>query len=181
MRYITAVMLSSLATALVAFYAYPLYNGGSPMLGVEMGVVQIQGELKNVEKLTDDAKNAQARLTQLRAQRDQFRANEADIAELVAQTIDPVQLSYDIYNLGKRHGVSLANPSITKASSDAKAPYQKWNVAISFETNYDNALGLVNEIEYWKQLRDITSLSIVPGDQGSRTKVSLEFTTYSAK
>lgn len=182
MRYITAVLFSSIATAIVIFYAIPLYQGGGMIMGTEKGIVQLRAERKAASELIEKTKSAAEQINRLKSDYRRLRPEDISaVASMVPSAIDPVQLSYDIYRLGAKYGVSLANPTITKAGKDDKAPFQKYTVAISFETNYESALGLVHDIEYSLQLRDINSLSIVPAEGGVRTKVSLDFTTYAQK
>jgi Tfp pilus assembly protein PilO len=178
MRYITAILLSSLATALVVFYAYPLYTTESEDPEA-MGVVQLQAETARTAELVKSANTVSDTIRDLRQKRDALNTQSKEaVDQMVPRVIVLEELSNDIYNLGVNYGVSLANPSITKAAKDDKATHQKYTIAISFETNYDTALMLIRDIEYSLRLRDIQALSISPSDDGARAKVSVEFVTY---
>lgn len=171
MRYITAVILASLATILVVVYAYPTYEATKKL---EDRVVELQSY---VEK----AKKAQARINDLESKYKMFPEGASDrINKMLPETIDDIRLTIDVTDLASIHGLSLANPVIKKLSTDKKSSLQPYMVSFSIEAPYSTFRRFLKDLEYWLQLRDITSLSITPGDTlNAPMQIKMDFITYS--
>lgn len=170
MRYITAIIFASLATALVVIYAYPTYE--------DMGRLKKRGE--ELTKSIEMAGQAQTKIDDLERKYKTFPegANER-MSTMLPESLDDVRLTMDITDLAAAHGLSLANPTIKKLAGDKSNPVQEYSVSLSVEAPYSTFRRFLNDIEYWLQLRDITSLSITAGENAAvPMKIQMEFTTY---
>ncbi len=170
MRYITAIIFSSLAAALIVTYAYPTYKDISTIKARE---VTLNDYIKK-------ASLAQAKIDDLEARYQQFPEGASErMSTMIPESVDDVRLTMDLTNLAAQHGLSLANPPIKKLAVDKNSPLQQYDVSFAIEAPYSTFRNFLNDIEYWLQLRDITSLSITPGDTASAPmKISISFVTY---
>jgi hypothetical protein len=170
MRYITAILFSSLAAGLIVAYAYPTYQ--------EIGVQKArQVELQDY---IDKASKAQAKIDNLESIYKKFPDGASDrMAIMIPEAVDDVRLTMDLTNLAASHGLSLANPTIKKLSVDKNSQLQQYDVSFAIEAPYNTFRNFLNDIQYWLQIRDITSLTITPGDTLSAPmKISFSFVTY---
>lgn len=170
MRYITAILFSSLAAGLIVAYAYPTYQ--------EIGTIKArQVELQDYIK---KASVAQAKIDDLEARYQKFPEGASDrMTIMIPESVDDVRLTMDLTNLAAQHGLSLANPTIKKVAVDKGSKLQQYDVSFSIEAPYSTFRNFLNDIQYWLQIRDITSLTITPGDTAAAPmKVSFNFVTY---
>lgn len=173
MRYITAIIFASLATALVVMYVLPTYRN------IETKKEQ-QASLKEyIEK----ANQAQARIDELDRQYQTFPVNANEMmTAMLPSAIDDVLLSMQLTDLAKKHGLSLANPSIRRLAADKGSSIQEYSIGIGIEAPYNTLLRFLNDIEYSLHIRNVTALSISAGENAaSPMKISMEFITYSMK
>lgn len=171
MRYITAVVFATLATLMVVMYAYPTYENIGKL---QARTVELQGY---VEKAT----KAQSKIDELEAKYKTFPAGADDrMNKMLPEKIDDVRLTMDITDLAALHGISLANPTIKKVAGDKSSQTQEHIVSLSIEAPYATFRRFLNDVEYWLQIRDITNLSIVAGENmASPMQIKMDFITYS--
>ncbi len=170
MRYITAIIFASLAAGLIVSYAYPTYQ--------EIGTVKAREvELQDYIK---KASQAQARIDDLEAKYQRFPEGASErMSTMIPESVDDVRLTMDLTNLAAQHGLSLANPTIKKLAVDKNSQLQQYDVAFSIDAPYSTFRSFLDDLEYWLQIRDITSLSITPGENAAAPmKVSFNFITY---
>lgn len=170
MRYITAILFSSLAAGLIVAYAYPTYQ--------EIGTLKArQAELQDYIK---KASQAQAKINDLEARYQKFPEGASErMTTMIPESVDDVRLTMDLTNLAASEGLSLANPSIKRLAVDKNSQLQQYDVSFAIEAPYSTFRNFLNDIQYWLQIRDITSLTITPGDTAAAPmKVSFSFTTY---
>jgi F0F1-type ATP synthase membrane subunit b/b' len=170
MRYITAILFASLAAGLIVAYAYPTYQDIGTLKARE---VVLQDYIKN-------ASVAQEKINDLEAKYQRFPEGASErMSTMIPDSIDDVRLTMDLTNLAAQHGLSLANPAIKKLAVDKNSQLQQYSVAFSIEAPYATFRSFLDDIEYWLQIRDITELTITPGDTASAPmKVSFNFVTY---
>lgn len=171
MRYITAVIFASLATVLVVFYAYPTYEN----------VGKLRERVVLLTSYAEKATTAQTKIDDLEKRYKMFPdgANER-MNTMLPEKIDDIRLTMDITDLAAAHGLSLANPSIKKLASDKGSAVQQHMVSFTIEAPYTTFRRFLKDLEYWLQLRDITSLSLTAGeDANSPMQIRMDFITYS--
>ncbi|HXK38367.1 MAG TPA: hypothetical protein VJ579_04855 [Candidatus Paceibacterota bacterium] len=170
MRYITAILFSSLAAGLIVAYAYPTYQ----KIG-EQKARQVE-----LQDYIQKASRAQDKINNLDSIYSKFPDGASErMAIMIPESVDDVRLTMDLTNLAASHGLSLANPSIKKLSVDKSSQLQQYDVSFSIEAPYVTFRNFLNDIQYWLQIRDITSLSITPGETlSSPMRISISFVTY---
>jgi cell division protein FtsL len=171
MRYITAVIFASLATILVVAYAYPTYES----------TTKLKDRVVELKSYVDKAQKAQIKINDLENRYRMFPdgANER-MNKMLPETIDDIRLTIDITDLATSYGLSLANPSIKKLAVDKNNSLQPYMVSFAIEASYRTFRLFLKDLEYWLQLRDITSLSITPGETATAPmQIRMDFITYS--
>lgn len=170
MRYITAILFSSLAAGLLVAYAYPNYQD----------IANLKKRQVELQDYIQQASQAQAKIDDLEAKYKKFPDGASDrMSIMIPESIDDVRLTMDLTNLAAQHGLSLANPSIKKLAVDKGSQLQQYDVSFAIEAPYNTFRNFLNDIQYWLQIRDITSLTITPGDTpAAPMRISFDFVTY---
>lgn len=170
MRYITAILFSSLAVGLIVAYAYPTY----------MEIGQLKAREAELQAYIVKASQASAKINDLESKYQKFPdgANER-MTTMIPESVDDVRLTMDLTNLAAQHGLSLANPAIRRLAVDKGSQLQQYDVAFAIDAPYVTFRSFLSDLEYWLQIRDITSLAITPGENAAAPmKVSFNFVTY---
>lgn len=173
MRYITAVIIATIGTCLVVFYAMPKYDE----------ISKLQKRVVELQEYVDKATKAQAKIDELQMRYKSFPEGASDkMKTMLPDNVDDVRLSMDVTDLAALHGISLANPSIRKVAGDKNSTVQEHIVSISIDTPYNTFRRFLGDMEYWLQIRDITNLSVSTGEKpDSPMSIKMEFITYSAQ
>lgn len=178
-RYILSIIFSLLTVAVAIFAIEPMWN-------------EIQQKLVREQQLTKylaDAKTAQARIDQLKAEYDAFpeSANE-DLGVMLPDSINPTRLIIDIEAVVNKRGLVMKGPLVTSAAKTNSSNVMAHTFSFSVEATYMTFRELLRDLEVSLALRDLGAIGFSTGGAGTQSignpqlfahNYAVTFTTYS--
>ncbi len=182
MKNYTALLLILVSIGVFFFFVDPQYK--------EVKALRIR-HAEN-EKMLDKAK-------ELRAKRDELNQRYKNISEeernkltkAVPETVDNVQLIFDIDNIARKYGIVLKGISVSGGTEkDANKPASRQVVdktgqrngtitlGFSFSTSYDSFKSFLADLEESLRLVDVTDFSISANDTNNIYDYSIKLNTY---
>lgn len=181
MKNYSALLLIIVAIGVFFFFVDPQYK--------EVKALRIR-HAEN-EKMLEKAK-------ELRAKRDELNQRYKNISEeektkltkAVPETVDNVQLIFDIDNIARKYGIVLKGISVSGGSEkDAKAASRQVvdktgqkngtiNLGFSFSSSYDSFKSFLVDLEESLRLVDVTDFSVSANETNDVYDYSIKLNTY---
>ena len=182
MKNYSALLLILVAIGVFFFFVDPQYKEVK-----ELRVRQAEND-----KMLEKAK-------ELRAKRDDLNQRYKNISEeertqltkAVPETVDNVQLIFDIDNIARKYGIVLRGISVSGGTEkDAAKPASKQVVdktgqkngvitlGFSFSSSYDSFKSFLSDLEESLRLVDVTDFSVTANDANNIYDYSIKLNTY---
>lgn len=180
MKNYSALLLIIVAIGIFFFYVDPQYK--------EVKVLRVQ-QAENA-KMMVKAAELSAKRGELNQKYKNISEEEREkLTKAVPETVDNVQLIFDIDNIAKKYGIVLKGIAVAGASeSDKKNSKnvvdktgQKNGVitlGFSFSSSYDSFKSFLIDLEESLRLVDITDFSITANDTNNVYDYSIKLNTY---
>lgn len=169
-RYILPIVFSLLSVAVYIFSIDPMWSN-------------IQERLVREQQLTKslaDAKIAQTKIDELKAEYDAFPANaDDDLHVLLPDSINSTRLIIDLDAVVKRRGLTMKGPSVASAANDVNgSSVAAHTFTFSVDAPYLVFRELLRDLEASLALRDLSTISFSASAVDATSKGNPEFTIY---
>jgi hypothetical protein len=177
-RYIAPVMFLLLSVAIYLSYIDPTYVEAQKALARERVLVGY----------INDAKTAQSRIDDLKAQYAEFPAgSDRALHTLIPDSIDPTRLVVDMDAVIGKLGLVMKSPGVTIEKGADESSLDKYYVNFSVSAPYSVFRNFLHDLEASLALRDMGSISFAAAGIGSNELTgvnavhtyNLTVTTYS--
>ncbi len=181
MKNYSALLLILVSIGVFFFFVDPQYKEVK-----ELRIRQAENE-----KMLEKAKELRAKRDELNLRYKNISAEEREkLTKAVPETVDNVQLIFDIDNIARKYGIVLKGISVTGGSEKDSKPASRQVVdktsqrngtitlGFSFSTSYDSFKNFLTDLEESLRLVDVTDFSISANDTNNVYDYSIKLNTY---